>query len=105
MGFFYVLDQVINTVVVEAHAVDQPFGFHQSEQARFVISRLRARGDGTDFNGAKAHRAQGINALAIFVQTGRQTQRIFKSQPHALHRFYRHMLAHQRGQRRAGNTT
>ena len=73
MGFFYILNQVINTEVIKAHAVDQPFGFHQSEQARLVISRLRARGDGTDFNGAKAHRAQGINALAIFVQTGRQT--------------------------------
>ena len=104
MGFFNVFYEMIHAEVIKAHSVDQPLGFDQAEQTRLIITRLWTRRDGTDFDGTKAHRAQGINALAIFIQTCRQTQRVFKGQTHALHRFFRHVLTHQRGQRRSRNT-
>src|SRR5690606_30378472 len=105
MGFFNVLNQMINAEVIKAHTVDQPFGFDQTEQAWLVVTRLRTRGNCTDFDGAKPHRPQCINALAIFIQTGRETQRVLKRQAHAVDRFFRHVLTHQRSQWRAGDTT
>ena len=104
MGFLNVLNQMIDAKVIKAHAVDQPFGFNQAKQTWLVISRLRTRRYRPDFDRAKAHRTECINAFAIFVQTGRQAQWIFESQAHALNWFFRHVLTHQRGQRRSCNT-
>ena len=94
MGLFHVLDQVVHTEVVKAHPVDQPFGLDQAEQTRLLIARLRAWRDGADLNRAEPHRTQRIDALSVFVESCCETQRIFKGQPHTLHRLIHHFLAH-----------
>ena len=104
MRLFHVLNQVINAMVIKAHAVDQPLGIHQTEDPRFIVARLRTRGDGADLNRTKTHRAQRVNAFPIFIQPGRQTQRIFKGQPHAGNGPGRYLLANQHFQRRPGDT-
>src|SRR5690606_13316493 len=44
--------QVVNAVVVEAHAIDDRLRLRQAKQARLGITRLRTRRHGTDFNKA-----------------------------------------------------
>ncbi|MNG78176.1 hypothetical protein D3C79_367410 [compost metagenome] len=92
MGFLNVFNQIIHTLVIKAHAVDQAFGLHNTEQARFVIARLRARRHGADFDKTKTHSAKRIDTLAVFIQTGGQAQWVFKREPHAAYRFGRHRL-------------
>ena len=104
MRLFHVLDQVIDAMVIKAHAVDQPLSIHQTEDPWLIVARLRTRRHGADLNGAKTHRAQRVNAFPVFIQPGRQTQRVFKGQPHAGDRPGRHLLANQDFQRRPGDT-
>ncbi|MPN31413.1 hypothetical protein SDC9_178887 [bioreactor metagenome] len=105
MRFFNVLNQVINPVVIKPHTVDQTFCIDQTEQTRFIVTRLRAWRHGTNLNGTKSHRAERINALPVFIQSGSKPERIFKRQPHTGNRFCRYFLAHKRFKRCAGNAT
>ncbi len=57
------------------------FGIHQTEDPRLIVPRLRTRRYGTNFNGAKTHGAERINALAVLVQPSGQTQRILNVRP------------------------
>ena len=82
-GFPYPGDQMIDPLVVESHPVDDPLCRNNPEQARLIIAALGSGGHGTDFNKAKSHGPKGIDALAILVQPGRQTDRIGKIKPHA----------------------
>jgi hypothetical protein len=68
-------------VVIKAHAVDQTFGIDQTEDPWLIVARLRTRRHGTNFNGTKTHRPERINALAVFIQPGGQTQRVLKVSP------------------------
>ncbi|CUY99807.1 Uncharacterised protein [Serratia marcescens] len=92
MGFLNVFNQIVHAMVIEPHAVDQAFRLNHAEQARLVVARLRAWRHGADFHMAEAHRAERIDAFAVFIQTGGQSQRVFERQPHAADRFGRHGL-------------
>ena len=104
MRLFYVLHEVINTVVIKAHAVDQTFGIDQAEDPWLIVARLRTRRHGTNFNGTKTHRPERINALAVLIQPGGQAQRVLKCEPHTGYRLCRHLLANQHFQRGTRNT-
>ncbi|MNG78483.1 hypothetical protein D3C79_370620 [compost metagenome] len=93
MGFLNVFNQIIHALVIKAHSVDQAFRFHDAEQTRFIIARLRAWRHGANFDKAKAHGTKCVDALAVFIQAGGQTQRIFKREPHAAYWLGRHRLA------------
>ncbi|CQB64174.1 Uncharacterised protein [Salmonella enterica subsp. enterica serovar Bovismorbificans] len=57
MGFFNILDQVIDAQIIKAHPIDQTFSIHQTKKTRLIVTRLWARRHGADFQGAKPHRA------------------------------------------------
>ncbi len=78
MRLFHILNQVIDAMVIKAHAVDQSLGINQTEDPWLIVARLRTRRHGADLNRTKPHRAQRVNAFPIFIQPGRQTQRVFK---------------------------
>lgn len=46
----------------------------QTEHARRLVSRLCPRSDRAHFDKAKTRPAQAVNCLAIFVETGGQTE-------------------------------
>ncbi len=68
-------------MVIKAHAVDQSLGINQTEDPWLIVARLRTRRHGADLNRTKPHRAQRVNAFPIFIQPGRQTQRVLKVSP------------------------
>ncbi|VXA84140.1 hypothetical protein AERO8C_160293 [Aeromonas veronii] len=92
-GLFYLGHQMIHPLVVESHPVDDPLCRNNPEQARLVIAALGSGGDGTDFDKTKSHGAQRVNALTIFIQTGRQSHRIGKRKPHDSDGAFRQILA------------
>ena len=87
--------QVIDTEVVEAHAVDDRLGFRQAEDPWFRVTRLRTRGHGTDFDKAETQLRKAVDGRAVLVQTCRQPYRVRKLQPHDGHRHFRRRLAQQ----------
>ncbi len=87
--------QVIDAEVVEAHAVDDRLGFRQTEQARLGVARLRARGDGADFDKAETQLGEAVDGRAVLVQTGGQAHRVREVQAHDIHRHLRRSLAQQ----------
>ena len=74
--------QGVDAEVVEAHAVDDGVKFGQAEQARARVARLRARGDGADFDEAKAGAVEGADGDAVFVQSGGKTEAVGEGQSH-----------------------
>ena len=58
--------------VVEAQAIDQGFGFGQAEHPWLVVAGLRFGCHRTDFDEAKTHGAEAVDAAAILVQSGGQ---------------------------------
>ena len=79
-------DQVIDAVIVEAHAVDDRGGLRQAEDARLGVARLRTRGNGADLDETEAQLGEAINGIAVLVQAGRQSHGIGELQAHHLHR-------------------
>src|SRR5690606_17557626 len=89
------LEQVVDAVVVEAHAVDDGLGFRQAEQARLRVARLRARRHGADLGEAETQLAETVDGVAVLVQTGGQSDRVGEFQTHDLHWQGRRLLAQQ----------
>ncbi|MNT11454.1 hypothetical protein D3C72_1463360 [compost metagenome] len=63
-------------LVVEAEAVDHRFVFHQAEDARFVVARLRARRHRADFGKAETDLQERFRHFGILVVSGRHAERI-----------------------------
>ena len=71
---------------VEAVAVDDGAVAPQAEEARARIARLRMRRDGADLGEAEAEPQDGIDGLAIFVETRREAERIGKVESEDIYR-------------------
>ncbi len=84
-GRFDTSQQGIDTVVVEAHAIDDRLGFRQAEDSRLRVAGLRARRHGADLDEAETQLRQPANGLTILVQPRGQTYRVGKVQPHHPH--------------------
>ena len=67
--------------VVEPHPVNQPTVGLEPKQAGFIVAGLWAGCNRTNFDKAKTEAAQFRNPLAVFIETGRQTNRIGKVKP------------------------
>ena len=74
-------DEGVNTVVVEAHAVDDGLVFGQAAEAWAVIARLRARGNGADFDEAESRAVKGADGDAVFIQPGGEAEAVREGQP------------------------
>ena len=79
-------DQVIDSLVIEAHAVDQRIAARNSEHAGLRIARLRTRRHGAQLNVAESQSAERIQVVAVLVEAGRQPQGMRKLQSKAAHR-------------------
>ena len=99
------LQHGIHALVVETEAVNDGQLFGQTKQTRFGVARLRARGNGTHFNGAEPHGGQTIHGNRILVQTCRQPHRVVEGQPHDLHRLRRHPAHQLVGKAQAAGST
>ena len=75
-------EQGVYALVVKSHAVDDRLLFGNAKEPRFGVALLRTRGDGADFDKAKAHGGEYIDVLAIFVQSGSQTDAVGEGQAH-----------------------
>ena len=80
LGLLHVAHKSFQPVVVEAQPVDQCLGLGQAEHAGFGVARLWFGRHGADFDKAKTHGTQGINAAGIFVQTCGHAHPVRKSQ-------------------------
>ena len=86
---------MINPKIVKAHAVDNGLSFRQAKNTWLWIAWLRARRDRADLNKAKTQLGETIDGCAVFIQTGSQTDRVWKIQPHDCHWQLRRCLAQQ----------
>ncbi|MNE04476.1 hypothetical protein D3C80_970100 [compost metagenome] len=82
----HAVQQVIDTQVVEAHAVDDRLGLRQAEQARLGVARLRTRRDRADLDKTETQLGKAIDGCAVLVQTCRQPHRVGELQAHDRHR-------------------
>ena len=71
-------DKGVEAVVVEAQAVDQRVGLGQAKHARLGVARLRLGRDGTDFDKAKSHGSQAVDAAGVFIQASGQADAVGK---------------------------
>ncbi|MNO97060.1 hypothetical protein D3C76_887550 [compost metagenome] len=78
----HAVQQVIDTQVVEAHAVDDRLGLRQAEQARLGVARLRTRRDRADLDKTETQLGEAVDGRAVFVQTRRQSDRVGEVQAH-----------------------
>ncbi len=62
-------------LVVEAHPVDQRAVVDQPEQPRRRVAGLRLTGDGADLDVVEAEHRQAVDAEAVLVESGRETER------------------------------
>ncbi|MNH29186.1 hypothetical protein D3C79_894010 [compost metagenome] len=81
-GLFHLGHQMIDTLVVESHPVDDPFRRNYPEQPRLVISALGLGGHSAYFNKTEPHGTKCVDTLPVFIETGRQSHRIGKIKPH-----------------------
>src|SRR5215831_5997781 len=68
----HVGEEALDAVVVEAEAVDQRFGFRQTEESRLRISGLRARRHGAAFDEAEAEARQPVDVRRVLVESRRE---------------------------------
>src|SRR5436190_60741 len=59
-----------NTGIVESHAVYDGFLFHDPEESRLVVPRLRPRRQGSDFDMPESDGAKAIDGFARLVESG-----------------------------------
>jgi nucleotide-binding universal stress UspA family protein len=90
-----VVQQPVDAIVVETHAIDDRLPLGNPEHPRPRTSRLRPRGDGTDFDEAEAQRRQRIDVLAILVEPGGQANGIGKAESHHRHGIRWHRIRQQ----------
>ena len=89
-GRFNALNQIINSLIVEAHAINDRLSFRDTEHSRLGIAWLRAWRDGADFNESESQTGQSINVVTVLVQTGCQSNRIWKLNARNRYRQIRH---------------
>lgn len=68
-------EQGVYALVVKSHAVDDRLLFGNAKEPRFGVALLRTRGDGADFDKAKAHGGEYVDVLAIFCPIRRPDRR------------------------------
>ena len=85
----HVIDERIDTAVVETHAIDERIGRRQAEHARARVAWLRTRCDRADFNKTETERAERIDIRTILVKAS--------SQPHWIGKHHAHHRARLRG--------
>ena len=102
-GTLHVRQEGVQPVVVEAQPVDQCPRFRQPVHARLGIARLRLRRHGADLDETETHRTQSVDAAAILVQAGRQSDAVRKPQPGHRDRVIDACLRHDAHQRRMLN--
>src|SRR5690606_30733470 len=74
------------TLIVEAHAVDDGAIPREAEEARARIARLRPRRNRTAFDETKTEAQHGANHFGVLVKSGCQTGRVGQSQARMLQR-------------------
>ena len=88
---------MIDTIVVEAQAVDDGLFLDNAEHPWLGVARLRARRHGTDLDKAETEGGQRVDVFSILVQAGGQADRIAELQPHDLDRVGRRRRGQQAG--------
>src|SRR3546814_15426242 len=71
---------MIDAFVVETEPIDDRAVCRKTEHARFRIARLWTRRDRADFDKAEAEPRPCVDALAVLVEPGRQTDAIGDAQ-------------------------
>ena len=67
-----------HSLVIKPHPVDERLIFWETEQPRFIISRLGQWGNGANFNKAKTQCFQFIQVTGIFIKTCAKSNRVCK---------------------------
>src|SRR3546814_15221840 len=93
-------EQMIDAFVVETEPIDDRAVCRKTEHARFRIARLWTRRDRADFDKAEAEPRPCVEALAVLVEPGGQTDAIGEA-PHK--QFDRGV--HRRGRKRPTEKT
>src|SRR3546814_14435594 len=78
-------EQMIDAFVVETEPIDDRAVCRKTEHARFRIARLWTRRDRADFDKAEAEPRPSVQALAVLLETGGQTDAIGEEQTQQLH--------------------
>ena len=78
--------KMLDALVVESHSINESICLANPEQARFCIAGLRARRHGPEFYVTESHRTEGIQAISILVEPGRESERMCKLKPETAHR-------------------
>jgi len=79
-------NQMVDTLVVEAHPVDDRRGLLESEHARLRVARLRRRRDRAQFQMAEAELAERVDVVAVLVEPRSQSDPVRERQTHQLER-------------------
>ena len=79
-------DQMLHSLIVKAHAIDDGAVFYRTEQSGFGVAVLRFGCDRTDFDKAEPAGGQRINVITVLIQPGGKANPIGKSQPHNFQR-------------------
>ena len=82
VGGTEVLEDLLDALVVEAHAVDDAARGNEAEETGLGVAGLGERRDRTDFDVAEAETAEGAHARAVLVHAGRKTDRVGKANAH-----------------------
>ena len=79
----YLLHQMINTFVVESHAIDQGCVLWQSEEARARVASLRAGRDRANFDVTETKGTECVHVVRILVEAGCKSDAIAEFEPEA----------------------
>ena len=82
IGAAQIFENLVDTLVVEAHAVDHAFSGNQTEKTGLGVARLRERRDRADFNVTETETAESIHAFAVLVHAGSEPDRVREAKPH-----------------------
>ena len=80
-GTLHVGQESVQSIVVEAQAVDQRLRLWQAKNAGLGVAALWLGCDGTNLHKSKTHGPQAVNTACIFIQAGRQSDPVGKLQP------------------------
>ena len=78
--------QLVDAVVVEAHAVDDRLLLRDAEHAWLGVARLRARCHRADLDEAEAEARQRVDVLTVLVESCGEADRIGEGEPHQFDR-------------------
>jgi len=72
---------MIDTFVVESHAIDQCRVIRQAEQAWSGIAILWPRCNGADFDMSEAKCTESINIVSVLVEPSGESNAVVKTEP------------------------